>query len=115
MNCLEEIIAAKRKEVDRLRACATELQNKAALRDMRRRFRPVLQRSDRQLAIIAEIKKASPSAGLIAASFDPVKQAKEYERAGAEAISVLTDETFFKGSLADLVAVRNVVSVPVLR
>ena len=65
--------------------------------------------------MIAEIKKASPSAGVIAESFDPVQIAKNYERAGARAISVLTDERFFRGSLEHLINVRGAVSVPLLR
>jgi len=115
MNRLEEIIANKRREVEGLRPRAAELKNKAVLCDKRRGFGAALQRADHQLAVIAEIKKASPSAGLIAASFNPVQRAKEYECAGADAISVLTDEPFFQGSLADLIAVRDVVTIPVLR
>ena len=65
--------------------------------------------------MIAEVKKASPSRGVLCADFDPVRIAGEYQRGGASAISVLTDETFFQGSLADLEAVRATVSLPVLR
>ncbi len=66
-------------------------------------------------AVIAEVKKASPSKGIIRADFEPVSIARSYESAGAAAISVLTDEQFFKGSLDYLRAVRSAVSVPVLR
>lgn len=67
------------------------------------------------LQVIAEIKRASPSKGMIQSHINPVEQAKKYERAGAACVSVLTDEQFFKGSLADLEAVANEVMIPVLR
>jgi indole-3-glycerol phosphate synthase len=66
-------------------------------------------------AIIAELKKASPSRGLLRADYRPVPIAKSYQQVGASAISVLTDEEFFKGSLDDLAAVSAAVSIPVLR
>jgi indole-3-glycerol phosphate synthase len=65
--------------------------------------------------VIAEVKKASPSAGVIAEAFDPIEIAKNYERSGANAISVLTDTKFFQGKLQDLADVRRAVSVPLLR
>lgn len=65
--------------------------------------------------IIAEIKKASPSKGIIKNNFDPVKLAKSYEREGADAISVLTERHFFLGSSAILAAITSVVKIPVLR
>ncbi|MDJ0755310.1 MAG: indole-3-glycerol phosphate synthase TrpC [Ardenticatenaceae bacterium] len=67
------------------------------------------------VSLIAECKKASPSKGLIAPKYDPVKTAALYEKAGASAISVLTDGRHFQGSLADLRDVRETVAVPVLR
>ena len=79
----------------------------------RRDFRRSL--AERAPAIIAEIKKASPSKGLLAQNFDPVRLAREYQAGGAAALSVLTDEAFFQGSLADLAAARGVCGLPVLR
>lgn len=69
----------------------------------------------KQRRIIAEVKKASPSKGLIRADFDPVSIAKDYAAHGASAISVLTEERFFQGSLRDLERIREAVNVPLLR
>ena len=66
-------------------------------------------------AVIAELKKASPSKGVLRDDYKPVEIAKGYEKVGAAAISVLTDEEFFKGSLDDLTKVSEVVKIPVLR
>jgi indole-3-glycerol phosphate synthase len=80
-----------------------------------RGFREAIDRGPDALGLIAEVKKASPSAGVIAESFDPAQIAKTYESAGANAISVLTDEQYFQGSLAYLTRVRAAVGLPVLR
>lgn len=116
MNKLEEILSFKRHEV----ALAKEqrplpvieraLKQRPPVRD----FRGAITRSG-HLSLIAEIKKASPSAGPIHPGADVVEIAKVYERAGAQAISVLTDEKFFSGCLDDLVRVREKISLPVLR
>ncbi len=79
----------------------------------RRDFRAAL--ASRTPAIIAEVKKASPSKGVLAHDFDPARIARQYEQGGASALSVLTDEQFFQGSLADLEAARAAVSIPALR
>jgi len=115
MNRLEEILAAKRDEIERLRPRAAELARQAQARTDFRDFRSALHRDDEKLAVIAEIKKASPSAGVIAKSFKPIEIAKNYERSGANAISVLTDSKFFQGSLEHLRNVRNAISLPLLR
>jgi indole-3-glycerol phosphate synthase len=115
MSRLDEILAVKRREVEQLRPQAEEFHRQAILRNDFRSFRAALQREDAKLSIIAEVKKASPSAGVIAESFDPMAIAREYEQAGANAISVLTDKEFFQGSLQHLNDVRAQVSLPVLR
>jgi indole-3-glycerol phosphate synthase len=115
MNRLDEILRTKRIEVDRLRPRAAELESSAQERDDFRGFWSALQRPDEKVAVIAEIKKASPSAGVIAESFDPVAIAENYERSGAAAISVLTDKQFFQGALDHLVDVRRAVALPVLQ
>jgi len=115
MSRLEEIIAVKRAEVERLRPMAARLVSQALSATDFRGFRAAIKRSDEQLAIIAEIKKASPSAGVIDDSLDPTTKAQDYEQQGAEAVSVLTDQTFFHGSMADLRAVRDACTLPVLR
>jgi len=68
-----------------------------------------------RIALIAEVKKASPSAGIICNNFDPIRIAREYEAAGASCLSVLTDEKFFQGSLNYLRDIREAVSIPLLR
>ncbi|HSI15671.1 MAG TPA: indole-3-glycerol-phosphate synthase TrpC, partial [Chthoniobacter sp.] len=80
-----------------------------------RPFAATLDRGPEALGLIAEVKKASPSAGVIAAHFDPVAIARQYEDAGAHAISVLTDEEYFQGHLTYLTKVRSEVSLPCLR
>lgn len=77
------------------------------------RFKQSLAEKDE--AIIAEIKKASPSAGIIAEDFDPIKKAKEYEELGAVALSILTEEDYFLGSPKYLKEVRKITQLPILR
>ena len=115
MSRLDEILRTKRDEIERLQPRREELRRAALLRNDFRGFGSALQREEGKLALIAEIKKASPSAGVIVESFDPVAIAKNYARAGVDAISVLTDERFFQGHLDYLNAVRAVVLQPLLR
>jgi indole-3-glycerol phosphate synthase len=118
-NILETIVARKRVEVSRLphqpitpERLAAELQRQGPRRD----FLGALQRPRRgPLALIAEIKKASPSAGIIRPDFDPVAIAQAYESGGATCLSVLTDVEFFQGSLDYLAQIRAKVSLPLLR
>ena len=116
MNRLTEILDHKRQTLGPVRARRDELRAAALRRNHFRSFAGALAGDGgRTLSLIAEVKRASPSAGVIVEAFDPVEIAHAYEAAGANAISVLTDERFFQGSLADLVAVREAVSLPILR
>jgi len=115
---LDEILDAKRAEVERrksavpMRELRSRMGDAPAPLDFARR----LVRNETGLpAVIAEVKKASPSKGVIREDFDPVSIATAYQNAGASAISVLTDEKFFQGSLAYLRQIKQAVSLPVLR
>ena len=115
MSRLDEILRVKRDEIERLRPRRDELHKAAVLRNDFRSFEASLQRGPGQLALIAEVKKASPSAGVIVESFEPVAIAMNFARAGADAISILTDEKFFQGHLSYLSSIREVVAAPLLR
>ena len=115
MNRLEEILRAKRQEIPLLLSRRIEFDQEARARKNFRSFQTALQSDDNQIAVIAEVKKASPSAGVIAHSFNPIGIAEEYELTGASAISVLTDAKFFHGDLEHLEDVRAAVSLPLLR
>ena len=115
MNRLDEILRAKREEIERLRPRRADLEREARARTDFRGFQSALQSGEGKLAVIAEVKKASPSAGVISRSFYPISIAEDYELNGASAISVLTDAKFFQGDLANLSDVRFAVSLPLLR
>lgn len=115
MNRLDEILRAKREEIERLGPRRADLEQEARARTDFRSFQSALQPGEGKIAVIAEVKKASPSAGVIAHSFHPVGIAEEYELNGANAISVLTDAKFFRGDLEHLAEVRSAVSLPLLR
>src|ERR1022692_442060 len=113
-DILARIVAKKRQDLARTAQPLEAWEREAALRlPARRDFRAAL--AARPPAIIAEIKKASPSKGVLSHDFAPARIAGAYERGGAAALSALTDETFFQGSLADLESARAAVSLPVLR
>src|SRR5947208_15724553 len=112
MNRLEVILRGKREEIERLRPRRDELHRAALLRDDIRGFTSALQQGNGKLALIAEVKKASPSAGVIVESFDPVAIARNYARAGVEVISILTDEKFFQGHLIYLDLIVGLDSLP---
>jgi indole-3-glycerol phosphate synthase len=114
---LDQIVAATRLKMGEVKRAANldELERRAA-RHVPRGFRRTLaKKSENGVAIIAELKKASPSKGLIRAEFRPAELARELEEAGATALSVLTDEEFFQGSLANLRAASAAVKLPCLR
>lgn len=124
MNILDKIVEEKKREVAALpvrRIAVGDLRDALLEHGERRDFRAALlraadsRRDAPALALIAEVKKASPSAGVICGDFEPVRIAKEYEAAGASCLSVLTDEHFFQGSLDYLRQIRSSVQLPLLR
>lgn len=118
VNILDRIVADKRLEVrDRQSRMSLDRlkEQVAGLPRCRNFYKAVTAPSRRGINVIAEVKKASPSAGLIREDFDPVAIAKTYEQCGASAISVLTDEKYFQGRLEYLRQVREAVALPVMR
>jgi indole-3-glycerol phosphate synthase len=113
-DILARIVASKREELSREPLPLRRWERMAAERAPGRRdFRAALRA--KAPAVIAEVKKASPSKGLLSTDFDPARIAAAYERGGAAAVSVLTDAPFFQGGLADLEAARAAIALPVLR
>lgn len=108
MTILDKIVEDKKVELQSFPEKVTIVTNRSLLS-----FTDRLAKTD-SLALISEVKRASPSAGNINVDIDPVTQAQLYEQGGADAISVLTDEKHFKGTLNDLEAVRQAVNIPIL-
>lgn len=118
-NILDTIVEQKLREVAELPAriiAAGDIRDAMLEHAERRDFLGALRQPRRgKVALIAEVKKASPSAGIICKDFDPVRIAIEYEQAGATCLSVLTDEKFFQGDLEYLRDIRAAVKLPLLR
>ncbi|BCU75739.1 indole-3-glycerol phosphate synthase [Luteolibacter sp. LG18] len=112
---LAQIIATKHQEVEALIPRAAHLRAAALQRNDFGGFRAALDRGPGKLGVIAEVKKASPSVGLIDPSFDPVRQAKRYLDGGASCLSILTDEKYFQGSLSYLTQISRFSTAPLLR
>lgn len=115
MNKLDEIIAHKHQELQRLLPRAEKLRAAATARNEFRSLSAHLIADPSRLGVIAEVKKASPSVGVIDQSFDYLTIGRTYEKAGASAISVLTDEKYFQGRLDYMTNIRQEVGIPVLR
>jgi indole-3-glycerol phosphate synthase len=115
---LDEIIADKKAEVAarKSRTGLEQLREKVrSKRKCRNFYKAVTKPNPRGINVIAEVKKASPSAGVIREDFDPVAIAQIYEKCGADAISVLTDEKYFQGRLEYIEQIKQVVDLPILR
>jgi indole-3-glycerol phosphate synthase len=112
-DILAKIVETKRAELKLLAPTRTDLERRASERAPARDFRASLLAYPP--AVIAEIKKASPSKGVLQEGFDPPAIARAYDAGGAACLSVLTDHDYFQGSLTDLEAARAAVSLPVLR
>jgi indole-3-glycerol phosphate synthase len=118
VNFLDKIIADKRHEVEIRKSQRNLEELKEHVRSMpkcRNFYKAVTKPNSRGINVIAEVKKASPSAGIIREDFDPVAIALTYKKCGADAISVLTDEKYFQGKLEYIEQIKQAVELPILR
>ena len=119
MTILNTILEYKKTEVEQQKKLCSleELKSKCKNFPASKSFLNILEkyREENKIALIAEVKKASPSKGIIRENFNPVEIAKIYESSGAAAVSVLTDEKFFQGSIQYLKDIKDKISLPVLR
>ena len=116
MNILDEIVAKTKSKLEEKKQGLSleELSSKIDFENLKEtNFKKSLQ--NKAVAIIAEIKKASPSAGIISDNFDPVLKSKEYESFGASALSILTEEDYFLGNIEYIKDVKAITSLPILR
>ena len=113
-HILDRIVATKREEVERIRDRVPDLRSRAEAAPHPRDFAAALSSPD-HLELIAEVKRRSPGAGAIRPDLDPVSLARSYARGGASALSILTDGSYFEGSIDDLSRVRESVEIPCLR
>ncbi|MEC4984645.1 MAG: indole-3-glycerol phosphate synthase TrpC [Oscillatoria sp. PMC 1068.18] len=115
-NILEKIVWQKETEIDKMRdrLPLLELRKQVETAPPVRDFLAALRQGKTKPALIAEVKKASPSRGVIREDFDPVEIAKAYQQAGASCISVLSDREFFQGSYENITLVRSAVDLPIL-
>jgi indole-3-glycerol phosphate synthase len=116
---LTKIIEEKRKEIENSKSKISQEELLKSIEKLKTRRKPHFFKSSiskpHKINLIAEVKKASPSAGIIRKDFDPLKIASTYETSGASAISVLTDKKFFKGNLSHLKNIKKNISLPILR
>ena len=116
MNILDEIVSKKKTRVNEAKSKVPieDIQNQLVkISSLKSNFKKRLE--NKKQSIIAEIKKASPSAGIIAEDFNPILKAQEYEKMGAKALSILTEEDFFQGSNKVLQEVKKITNLPILR
>lgn len=114
---LDEVLREKKKRVKEWKSSVPLNELKARMRDVEKRpfYETFAERDPKEVKIIAELKKASPSRGILKADFDPAKIVKEYEAGGAKAVSVITEEKYFQGALDFIPLCKKNTALPILR